>query len=245
MIYELEIRIGESTHKAFLQDGFFKQTVSVGHFHSHRYAEVHLIAGGRACFEVGDRTWELEGGSVLLVPRGVLHRCLHQEEGARHTAFQIDCEGSEVCLRHLPRGMAEAFLEEIDHLAGREDYASVGAYMAWICARLAMVAPYRVRSVTDYGFLIHEFFSLHYKESIRLGDLARELHLSERQTERLVRLHTGNTFRGELARVRLSIAKTVMETSSLSLGEIARDVGYESYAGFWKAMRRYRKEKQK
>lgn len=243
MIYELEIPIGQERRKAFLQDGFFEQTVSVGHFHSHRYAEVHLIAGGRACFEVGDRTWEPEGGSVLLVPRGVLHRCLHQEEGARHTAFQIDCEGSEVCLRHLPRGMAEAFLEEIDHLAGREDYASVGAYMAWICARLATVAPYRVRSVTDYGFLIHEFFSLHYKESIRLGDLARELHLSERQTERLVLSHTKNTFRGELARVRLTIAEELTKHSPLSMTEIARAVGYESYAGFWKARKQTRSKK--
>ena len=93
--------------------------------------------------------------------------------------------------------------------------------------------------MTDYGFLIHEFFSLHYSEDLHLCDLAQFLHLSERQTERLVIEHTGNTFRNELTAIRMTIAKKLLTSSQMSLTEISQYVGYKSYAGFWKALNKY------
>ena len=82
------------------------------------------------------------------------------------------------------------------------------------------------------------FFSNRYSEDVRLSDLAEAIHLSERQTERLVIEHTGRGFRDELTETRVKIARQRLADKNMTLGEIAGYVGYRSYAGFWKAMKK-------
>lgn len=139
----------------------------------------------------------------------------------------------------LPDGVVADFLKEIQNLSDSKNYTKIAAYLSFIGAFLETSSSVFPQKIMDYGFLIHEFFSIHYRENVHLGDLARELCLSERQTERLVRAHTGHTFRQELALTRLGIADRLMRMSPMSLTEIAEYVGYESYAGFWKAMKKY------
>ena len=69
-------------------------------------------------------------------------------------------------------------------------------------------------------------------------DLAKILSLSDRQTERLVIKYMGKPFRGVLSDIRTEMAKRLMETTVMSMSEISRMVGYKSYAGFWKAMKK-------
>ena len=239
MIFELEIPIGAVKAKAFLQRGFFLSSVSAKHFHSHNYTEIHLVSGGVAHFQVEDRTYEVSDGAMLVIPREIFHRCLSQDESARHTAFQLDREVEAISVHALPQGIATDFLDEIPIAQERNHHAKIAAYIALFCSFFDSTPRLSIQSVSDYGFLIHEFFSLHYKENLHLCDLARELHLSERQAERLVLIHTGRTFREELIRTRLAIAHRLMQSSSLSKNEIAEYVGYKSYAGFWKAIKKY------
>ena len=86
---------------------------------------------------------------------------------------------------------------------------------------------------------IREFFSLHYNKSIQLSDLAKELHLSNMQTQRIVKKYTDKTFGENLLIQRMTIAENLMETSDMSLLEISEYVGYHSYCGFWKAYKKY------
>ena len=106
----------------------------------------------------------------------------------------------------------------------------------YFCHKKKVIA----QTVDDYGFIIQEFFSIHYSEDIHLGDLANLLHLSERQTERLVKEYTGNSFRNELAAIRINIAKNLLKYSQMSMRKICEYVGYKSYVGFWKAMKKYK-----
>ena len=75
-----------------------------------------------------------------------------------------------------------------------------------------------------------------------LSDLADQLHISERHAERLVLQYTGRSFREELVAVRMRIAHQLMQAENASLEQIAKYVGYRSYSGFWKAMKRYESE---
>ena len=241
MVYELEIQIGAVKGKAFLQRGFYADAAPTAHFHSHKYTEIHLVSGGAARFQVGDRLCEVTDGEMLVIPSEEFHCCLFAEDSARHTAFQLDRTARDVATYSLPQEIASDFLLEIGRAQASERYDRIVAYIALFCSYFDASQSLRVQSISDYGFLIHEFFSIHYKENIFLRDLARELYLSERQTERLVLSHTGHTFRQELALTRLGIADRLMRMSAMSLTEIAEYVGYESYAGFWKAMKKYRK----
>ncbi len=68
-------------------------------------------------------------------------------------------------------------------------------------------------------FPIGEFFSRKYSENLHLY-------------ERLVIQYTGHTFREELTARRISAANHLLHTTAMPLTEVARYVGYHSYAGF-------------
>jgi len=49
----------------------------------------------------------------------------------------------------------------------------------------------------------------------------------------------GCSFREQLAKKRIEVAKRLMDNSNLTLDEISRYVGYKSYSGFYKALKKY------
>jgi AraC-like DNA-binding protein len=156
---------------------------------------------------------------------------------ARNVAFQIDAEPKTTIHRALPPALMSEFFRQVEECAATGNHTEIAAYITMFCFSLwgkEQIAP---KPINDYGILIHEFFAQNYNRDVYLDELAHCLHLSNRQTERLVLEHTGNTFRRELSLTRLNMARHLMQTTSLSMREIAHYVGYRSYAGFWKAMR--------
>ena len=77
---------------------------------------------------------------------------------------------------------------------------------------------------------------MHYADAT-LSDLAKALCLSEKQTERVVLKHTGKNFRRNITKKRIEVAKALLEKNELSKKEIAEYVGYNSYGGFFKALK--------
>ena len=91
--------------------------------------------------------------------------------------------------------------------------------------------------IKDREFLMHEFLERSYASEVSLSDLAKELNLSEKQTERVVKEITGNTFRQEIKKRRMEWAKQLLADGGLTLEEVSHMVGYKSYSGFWKAIK--------
>ena len=96
-----------------------------------------------------------------------------------------------------------------------------------------------VTPMMDTAFIIHEFFSRGYNLDLRLSDLAELLHLSEKQTARLVEIHTGKTFKQALIAQRMNNARHLIALGEMSFAEIGEQLGYQSYAGFYKAYFKY------
>lgn len=239
MYHELVIKAGSHAYKAFLQDGFYLPSVpSTNRFHKHNYAEIHVITGGNAVFHIGDHVHTTDNANVMLIPRGVFHCCTGQDHNTIHTAFQIDYPVSEFLSCQISTDTVRDFFTEIEQCGTTGNFSKIAAYIALFCSYLCRDETLPVHPVRDYGFLINEFFSKYYSNDLHLSDLANALHLSERQTERLVIVHTGNTFKEELTTIRMTVAKELLRSSDMSLGEISQYVGYHSYAGFWKAMKR-------
>lgn len=239
MPYELHISAGNLQYKVFLQSGFFEHTFLTPFIHKHNYAEIHLFSGGSGIFRVEDQLLTLSDGDMLVIPGNSFHCCQHKEKAAMHAAFQLDCKISEAVQYTLPAGLCASFLAEIKSCLISTDYTGVAGYISLLCRYLSGDMRLGVQPVTDYGFLIHEFFANHYSADVQLKDLAAELHLSQRQAERLVIEHTGRTFREELAHTRVEMACFLLRSSTISRTEAAQYVGYHSYAGFWKAMKKF------
>lgn len=240
MYNEINITISNEKHRAFFMNGFLSSSnQSASNLHKHNYAEIHFVARGNAIFAIGEEKAELKSGSVLIIPQGVFHCCEQKEAVTIHNAFQIDFDVSCAKSVYLGDETVSGFFAEIECCRKTGNYSSIAAYIALFCSALELEnQPLPANSVTDYGFLIQEYLSLHYGENLHLSDLANELHLSERQAERLMKEHTGKSFKDELCAIRMNIAKQLWESSDMTLSEIAHYVGYDSYAGFWKTAKR-------
>ena len=238
MCRELSVYTPTRTVRVFLQNGFYAYSPSAKN-HLHNYTELHLILDGNAAFTVDDREISAESGTMLIIPKKTPHACTKEESGVKHTAFQLDLDTAAFALHHIDENLLRLFFEEIAHARSSDDYAPLSAMMALLLCLRPNAERVSAKKVTDYRFLINEFFSLRYNEDVHLADLASLLHLSERQAERLVRTHMGCSFREALTNARIATAHRLLKASTLSGREVAEYVGYRSYTGFWKAMKKY------
>jgi AraC-like DNA-binding protein len=133
--------------------------------------------------------------------------------------------------------------ELVDDMRARiiEDSDITGVYhhLVFIVSELSPLREIRFFHLNDHALQIRDFFSLNYNKRITLSDLAKELHLSPMQTQRVIKKHTGKTFGENLLLQRMTVAENLMKTTEMSLADIAEYIGYESYCGFWKARRQF------
>ncbi len=239
MYQELSVRIGTKKVNAFLQRGFYLHLPPTKRIHKHNYADVHMVAGGRIVFHIDQDTYVAEDGTLLLIPRDIFHCCVDKDEDAIHTAFQIDYHVDRFSAYQISSSTIFDFFQEIEKTKETNDYTKIAAYISLFCSYFCDKDTVVATSITDYGFLIREFFQTRYSKDVKLRDLADVLNVCERQTERLVIEYTGRTFRDELAFTRITMAKQLLKSNHMSMREVAAYVGYHSYAGFWKAMKKY------
>ena len=98
-------------------------------------------------------------------------------------------------------------------------------------------SPFETENIRKWR--IESYISQNYQRNASLQELAQQLHLSVKQTERIVRQQMGYGFREALLRQRMAMAWELILSSKHSLEEIGRQVGYESYSGFGRIFRRY------
>jgi AraC-like DNA-binding protein len=232
----LNIYLDEKKHNIFLQNGFYKTSYSSGAMHKHCYTEMHIVKGQHAFLSVENSTYNLSHGNVFLIPANTFHS-IELSQDSKHTAFQIDYNIKDFKYFNANCAIISELFDKISETNITGNHQEVLAYIQFFC-NLFIKPESSVDDITDYKFLIYEFFSVSYNENIRLSDLALTLNLSERQTERLVKLYTGNSFSKELTKTRMDIANRLLKSTDMSLTEIANYVGFRSYNGFWKAMKK-------
>ncbi len=83
--------------------------------------------------------------------------------------------------------------------------------------------------------IIEEYITNFYMEQGGISELAKILYLSPRQTQNVVKSLMGEDFKTLIVRQRINTARALMKTSDLTLDEISREIGYNSYSGFYMA----------
>lgn len=234
----LTIQLNKQDHTVFLQNGFLPSFPPEGLLHKHAYAEIHVVSAGCVTFQLTDNTIRLTAPALLLIPGDVYH-ATSSEAGTVHSAFQIDRAAEQMRTFSLDASLACNFMEEINTGIRTGDYTRIRTYITFLCQLCFDTLPISVSPIRDYRFLINEFFTQNYARDVKLTDLASILNLSTRQTERLIIQYTGRSFARELAAKRIAMAKLLQSTTQMSMTQIAQYVGYRSYAGFWKAMKKH------
>lgn len=234
---EIPFYVRDQKHRAFLQVGFYIPCAYSKNLHKHNHTELHIITEGCSHFQVDGKERIVKGGTLVVFPKGSVHRCFSVDSTALHVSFQTDCEAADFQLHPIRSELVREFCREIADARETGDHTRVTAYISLFCSYYSH-QPLEARPIADHGFLIREFFSIHYGEDVHLSDLAAELCTSERHAERLVIKHTGHSFREELTATRMSMARQLMDGTDMPLTEIAQYVGYRSYSGFWKALKK-------
>ena len=236
---ELNISIGQQEFKCILMEGFPSDVRPTIRLHSHSYAEIHVFRGPATQLELDDRIVTVEGNCVFALPANQMHRFYNPDPTICHSAFLTAYPFDTFICKNLSGTLVTEYFRETIDATRSGNYARIRAYITLFCCDLLPQLETTAQPVTDLNFLVNNFFNLNYNKDISLSDLAKELHFSEKQTERLVQKHTGFTFKQALVNYRMSVAKYLEEKTNISLAEIAELVGYHSYNGFRKAYNQY------
>ncbi len=235
---ELTIKTQDQAYNVYLQPGFFSYDPPTAAIHHHYYSEIHLLSHGSCEFVVEGKSYLLDGEHGLIIPKKLGHCCTSITPGAKHIAFQIDRDCPSVSGFGVGGEVGRLFADEIKLCNHSEDFGTILCLVEFVCHKAFQTPKTEARNISDYSFLIDEYLIRNYNRDIHLCDLAATLHVSERHAERLLLKHTGKNFKQSLLDIRASVAKGLIDKGTMPLAEIAGYVGYRSYCGFWKAMKK-------
>lgn len=94
-------------------------------------------------------------------------------------------------------------------------------------------------SNSERKWIIEEHIAGDYSSEKDISSLAKKLFLGERQTRVLVQKIMGENYKTLIIKHRMEVAHLLLTTSTATLGEIATQVGYRSYNGFYSAYVNY------
>ena len=235
-VKQMILPLSEGNTEVFFDAGFFEGIHTVSPIHNHEYTELHFAVRGFTTLIINKKEYNLTEGDLLAIPAGVTHTS-RDAEGTVHRAFLMNVPLSKVELMRFPPEILCGLVSEIESFIATGVTRCLSKYVMFLCKDILGSEP-QILDVGDRKFVMHDFFANNYHRQIQIDDLAERLKLSTKQTQRLVRTYTGNTFGKELTKVRIEAARLLMkENKNLTLLEISHRVGYRSYSGFWKAFK--------
>lgn len=232
------LEIKTENHHLFLQQGFFDVSAHTSKMHFHGYTEIHIIVGGEITYFIDGQVYTFKAGDILSIPKKTYHHCLNLNDDAQSIAFQTEKNIDGIRSTSISLPLLLDFVEEIKKAKQSNDYNVILKYISLCSALLMNEKIVNPVETVDYLFVISEFFSNQYNQKVTIQTLANELRLSEKQTARLVKKYTGNTFNQQLTLSRLNVANYLINSTDMTMTEIAEYVGFESYSGFWKASKK-------
>ena len=211
--------------------------------HSHHHAEIHLVLEGRILFSVESQTYEVSAGQAIIIPSMCRHSSVALQPGTTEYSFILDA--TTRCCRKVQYSQ-EALAEILRSMKACKKTGQASAMIPWFfrfVADLVLEGHFERQGYIDYPYLIHEYFNNLYARSPSLQELAQQLGISVKQTQRIILKETGHTFTQEVVARRMQAADYLLQQGNMTNEEIAAFVGYQTYAGFWKARKRFLKAK--
>ncbi len=227
--------------------------------HKHTYLELHYVYEGEEILFLprDQRRIRVPAGSIAMIPREVYH-CgeTKGEDQVRLVCFDFSTDPSEDsrnpvfevfdALREVTvvsdafvADSMERFRKILAEGVSPLRETRMGALLLDVVLELFGQLPAgdgsfqrQSRTKRRQRWLIEEHIGTQYHAPGGLVALSKKLHLSERQTRKLVKNFYGEDYKTLIVRQRMDMAQLYLESRSLSLTEVAEEIGYRSYSGF-------------
>ena len=244
------ITISQAAYKEAGADYFVKP-------HAWEEYQWYGVVYGRVEMTVDSERFQLDSGkSVLIPPKAVRSpRCKGKPPGYFYLTFRnrsLDLRGVERRLLVIPaelRPDLHALVAELRHVPGRNTQALIDA----LAVRLLVGLQRRAAEVTKSdqwassplhaGYheeivrRVQEFMRRNLHQRLTRRSLAQAAHLSAPHLARIFHAVAGQTLVAHLTALRVAQAKELLLASTMSITEIAMEVGYDSFSHFSRVFR--------
>ena len=229
---------GDMRIEAFVYGGFFGKCPASSLMHCHRTVEVHITERGECSLYIDGTEYSSSAGMVIAIPAGVKHMLKIDSTTAVHHVLCVNYPLEQVTMSKIIPEIIVELGEYIRAYNETQNFYPIAAYLSFICKDL-FDPTCKLTAVTNRDFMILEFFENKYNMDVKLSDLAAKLNVCPKQCSRLVQKCMNASFTDTLTKYRLEAAEQLMRSDpSLTVSEIAQMVGYNSYSGLWKSLRR-------
>lgn len=242
-----------------LKKRFFDGIIENSNYHFHSLFEVHVCVAGNMQISVEDKDILLSPGEICIIPPHKTHYISSDENscgtGLRFTFSNSGKTKSEesMLFENTYGKLCNAVVIKNPNVYGK--YLSVSSENIknkkpdFISANLIFVALCEIAgALTDticrsnsvaYSDIavsesIEDYINLNYNNKISLEDIAAQLNLGKRQTQRIINNLFGMTFTELLNKKRLTAAKLLLKTTDKSVEEIAYLCGFEDKNYFYR-----------
>lgn len=250
-----------------LKEGFYAGVKFSENYHFHSFFEIHYVLHGKMHIVINDHDIYLNSGDVCVIPPKLVHYIYRDEEshriGFRFLYRQLknrEDDGYFARFQSAYGSLQEACILPGNHLfqqcvnVSREAFTE--AAPAYIVDELIFLAldllSYSIQRkdyetvpntntftdslIADY---IEDYLNLRYQGTPKLAELANALKLSVRQTQRVILRLFGTSFSGLVAAKRLTVARFLLKNTSLSVEQIAYQVGFCDKPYFYRKFSAY------
>lgn len=219
--------------------------------HAHQdLVEVLLICSGTGKFLVGETSYAVQAGDLLIYNSGVVH----DEISSRENAVESYCigigglqmpelrenalipDGAPALIHTGPEAAALRMLYDMMYRYLSEDYPGCEDF----CHYLLLALLCRILQLTGDGFQqpvmetaslsreIQAYIDTHYKEALTLQKIGDALHLSPYYLSHVFKSNSGYSPMQYLSRRRIGEAQNLLISTDLPIARIAEEVGYDT-----------------
>ena len=234
--------------------------------HTHSWYEMFYIEEGILHAFVGDKAFDLKKGDLFIVAPGVEHyTAIDEAEGAARFCFNfVFCGKKESklvaemkkllafsdCAVFTGDGACHTQVRLLADAMRRGESHAAGCYLlSLLLAVASLTGEGEARRTEDYGvfddnennriYMIESICQKYFNEKkFSICLLAEELHLSERQVERIIKRQYGCSFRDLINDLRMREAQALLRAGR-AVSVVAEAVGYASLSAFHRAFRLY------
>ena len=209
---------------------------------------LHFTARGEGRFIYDGISHTLKEGTLLFAYLGVHNVLFPVSEDFEYYSFHIHganiknlyrCatdNGKKIELHYTKERIVPLFENLKEKLDAPIDFFEISKALNGF---LTDVLRLSVSEVSTMSPLIHEVYKLIVNNNTSAEEIARRLGYNSGYLERLFKKETGESIRTMIVRRKLEQAQNLLLTTSLSVGDIARRLGYADTVGLIHLFRRY------
>jgi len=209
---------------------------------------LHYTAKGSGRFIYNDTSYTLEAGTLVFAYLGV-HNILfptsddfefysiHVNGAQIKSIYKYATESGKTILLPLQQDSILTCFDKLkEMLPNPIDFFAISKELSFLLTDILNAA---VNKRTSLSPLMHEVYKLIVNNNIGVKEIAQKLNFSPVYLEKLFKKETGTTIQSRIIRHKLEQAENLLLTTSLSVNDIAKRLGYSDTVGLVHLFRKH------